>query len=61
MTPNPRFDVPLATRVTYLADVAARSACEHQSLQLSVVRFVNDNNVVVVSPMGGNTIRATPL
>ena len=61
MTPNPPFDVPLATRLAYLADVAAKCSHECQSLQSGLVQLVNDNNVLVVSRLDGNTIRATLL
>ena len=61
MTRSPSFDVPLATRVAYLVDVAARSAYEYQSLQPSIVRLANENNVFVVSRTGGNSTYATPL
>ena len=37
MTPNPPFDVPLATGVAHLVNVAARSARERQRLQPGVV------------------------
>jgi len=59
--PSPSFDVPLATGVAYLSDVAARPARERQNLRPGVVRLVNDNNVLVVSRTGDNTTRATPL
>ena len=59
MTPNPPFDVLLATEIVYFADVAPRCTREPPSLRPGVVRLVNDNNVLIVSRTGEHIPRAT--
>ena len=50
-----------AVDAAYLADISARSARERHSLQLGVVRLMNNKPLFVVSRMDILAIRATPL
>ena len=54
------YDSLVSTGVAYLFDIAARPAREHRSIQLGVVRMVNNTNILVVSCIGGNTTRVAP-
>lgn len=47
--------------VSYLVDMAATSTRECRNLQPNVVPLDNYNNMLLVTLMGGNTSRATPL
>ena len=58
--PTSSYDSRASAGTTYLSNVAAQPICKHRGIQPSVVSMVNDSCILVVSRVGGNTIRVAP-